>query len=67
MNSPRRGLDFYTTVLWRSATACGLKLTVTVDEDPLGGTTMWEANETNITLRKQVHPAHPSIRRGGRS
>jgi hypothetical protein len=45
-------MNFYTKVLSRFATAGGLKLTVTVDVDPPGGTTISKVEETKVALRE---------------
>jgi hypothetical protein len=45
-------MNFYTKVLSRFATTGGLKLTVTVDVDPPGGTTMSKVEETKVALRE---------------
>jgi len=50
--SPQKWMNFYTKVLSRFATAGGLKLTVTVDVDPPGGTTMSKVEETKVALRE---------------
>jgi hypothetical protein len=57
-------MNFYTKVLSRFATAGGLKLTVTVDVDPPGGTTMSKAEETKVALRELGLPEDVSIKRG---
>jgi hypothetical protein len=50
--SPQKWMNFYTKVLSRFATAGGLKLTVTVDVEPPGGTTMSKVEETKVALRE---------------
>jgi hypothetical protein len=50
--SPQKWMNFYTKVLSRFATAGGLRLTVTVDVAPPGGTTMSKAEETKVSLRE---------------
>ena len=45
-------MNFYTKVLSRFATGGGLKLTVTVDVSPPGGTTVSKAEETRVALRE---------------
>jgi hypothetical protein len=65
--SPQKWMNFYTKVLSRFATAGGLTLTVTVDVDPPGGTTMSKAEETKVALRELGLPEDLSIKRGGSS
>lgn len=62
--SPQKWMNFYTKVLSRFATAGGLKLTVTVDVDPPGGTTMTKAEETKVALRELGLQEDLSIKRG---
>jgi hypothetical protein len=50
--SPQKWMNFYTKVLSRFATGGGLKLTVTVDVDPPGGTTISKVEETKVALRE---------------
>ncbi len=50
--SPQKWMNFYTKVLSRFATAGGLKLSVTVDIDPPGGTTISKLEETRVALRE---------------
>jgi len=49
---PQKWMNFYTKVLSRFATAGGLKLTLTVDVDPPGGTVMSKVEETKVALRE---------------
>ena len=50
--SPQKWMNFYTKVLSRFATGGGLKLTVAVDVEPPGGTTVSKAEETKVALRE---------------
>lgn len=50
--SPQKWMNFYTKVLSRFATTGGLRLTVTVDVDPPGGTTFSKVEETKVALRE---------------
>jgi hypothetical protein len=50
--SPQKWMNFYTKVLSRFATAGGLRLTVTVDVAPPGGTSATKAEETKVALRE---------------
>lgn len=50
--SPQKWMNFYTKVLSRFATGGGLKLTVSVDVEPPGGTTVSKAEETKVALRE---------------
>lgn len=50
--SPQKWMNFYTKVLSRFATTGGLKLSVTVDVDPPGGTTIAKVEETRVALRE---------------
>jgi hypothetical protein len=50
--SPQKWMNFYTKVLSRFATSGGLKLTVNVDVDPPGGTTISKLEETKVALRE---------------
>lgn len=50
--SPQKWMNFYTKVLSRFATSGGLKLTVTVDVEPPGGTTASKVEETKVALRE---------------
>lgn len=50
--SPHKWMNFYTKVLSRFATAGGLKLTLTVNVNPPGGTTMSKVEETKVALRE---------------
>lgn len=45
-------MNFYTKVLSRFATGGGMKLTVCVDVEPLGGITTAKVDETRIALRE---------------
>lgn len=62
--SPQKWMNFYTKVLSRFATAGGLRLTVTVDVDPPGGTTMSKAEETKVSLRELGLHEDVTIKRG---
>lgn len=64
--SPQKWMNFYTKVLSRFATAGGLKLTVTVDVDPPGGTAMSKVGETKVALRELGLPEDVAVKRGGR-
>jgi len=50
--SPQKWMNFYTKVLSRFATGGGLKLTVTVEVGPPGGTSASNAEETKVALRE---------------
>lgn len=50
--SPQKWMNFYTKVLSRFATSGGLKLTVSVDVEPPGGTTVSKVEETKVALRE---------------
>lgn len=50
--TPQKWMNFYTKVLSRFATNAGLKLIVTVEVAPPGGTTMSKVEETRIALRE---------------
>jgi hypothetical protein len=50
--SPQKWMNFYTKVLSRFATGGGLKLTVTVEVAPPGGTSMSKVEETRVALRE---------------
>lgn len=50
--SPQKWMNFYTKVLSRFATSGGLKLTVTVNVEPPGGTTASKVEETKVALRE---------------
>src|SRR5690606_40377783 len=50
--SPQKWMNFYTKVLSRFATGGGLKLTVSVDVEPPGGTTVAKVEETKVALRE---------------
>lgn len=50
--SPQKWMNFYTKVLSRFATSGGLKLTVTVDVEPPGGTTVSKVEDTKVALRE---------------
>lgn len=50
--SPQKWMNFYTKVLSRFATGTGLRLTVTVDVAPPGGTTATKVEETRVALRE---------------
>jgi len=63
--SPQKWMNFYTKVLSRFATGGGLKLTVTVDVAPAGGTTVSKAEETKIALRELGLPEDVAIKRKG--
>lgn len=45
-------MNFYTKVLSRFATSGGLKLTVSIDVQPPGGTTVSKVEETRNALRE---------------
>lgn len=45
-------MNFYTKILSRFATGGGLKLSVTVDVAPTGGTTAGKLEETKAALRE---------------
>lgn len=63
--SPQKWMNFYTKVLSRFATAGGLKLTVTVDVAPPGGTTMSKVEETKVALRELGLPEDVTVKRRG--
>jgi hypothetical protein len=63
--SPQKWMNFYTKVLSRFATAGGLKLTVTVDVDPPGGTTMSKVEETKVALRELGLPENVATKTRG--
>jgi hypothetical protein len=63
--SPQKWMNFYTKVLSRFATAGGLKLTVTVDVDPPGGTTMSKVEETKVALRELGLPENVATKTKG--
>ena len=48
----QKWMNFYTKVLSRFATSGGLKLTVSVDVEPPGGTTVSKVEETRVALRE---------------
>jgi hypothetical protein len=50
--SPQKWMNFYTKVLSRFATGGGLKLSVSVDVEPLGGITTAKVEETKVALRE---------------
>lgn len=50
--SPQKWMNFYTKVLSRFATSGGLKLKVSVDVQPPGGTTVSKVEETKVALRE---------------
>lgn len=50
--SPQKWMNFYTKVLSRFATGGGLKLTVSVDVEPPGGTSVLKVEETKVALRE---------------
>jgi len=50
--APQKWMNFYTKVLSRFATGGGLKLSVTVDVAPPGGTTAAKLEETRAALRE---------------
>ncbi|MDX2024306.1 MAG: DUF499 domain-containing protein [Deltaproteobacteria bacterium] len=50
--SPQKWMNFYTKVLSRFATSGGLKLAVSVDVEPPGGTTVSKVEETKVALRE---------------
>lgn len=50
--SPQKWMNFYTKVLSRFATGGGLTLTVSVDVEPPGGTTVSKVEETKVALRE---------------
>jgi len=50
--SPQKWMNFYAKVLSRFATSGGLKLTVSVDVEPPGGTTVSKVEETKVALRE---------------
>lgn len=58
-------MNFYTKVLSRFATAGGLKLTVTVDVDPPGGTTVSRVEETKVALRELGMSEDVEVKRKG--
>jgi hypothetical protein len=63
--SPQKWMNFYTKVLSRFATGGGLKLTVTVDVAPPGGTTVSKAEETKVALRELGLPENVEVKRKG--
>ena len=63
--SPQKWMNFYTKVLSRFATAGGLKLTVTVDVAPPGGTTVARLEETRVALRELGLPEYLSAKGRG--
>lgn len=50
--SPQKWMNFYTKVLSRFATAGGLRLTVSIEVEPPGGTTVSKVEETQVALRE---------------
>jgi Protein of unknown function (DUF499) len=60
--SPQKWMNFYTKVLSRFATSGGLKLTVTVDVAPAGGTTVSKAEETKVALRELGLPENVNLK-----
>ena len=60
--SPQKWMNFYTKVLSRFATAGGLTLTVTVDVEPPGGTSMSKVEETKVALRELGLPENVSTK-----
>lgn len=50
--TPQKWMNFYTKVLSRFATGGGLKLTVTAEVAPPGGTIMSKVEETKVALRE---------------
>lgn len=60
--SPQKWMNFYTKVLSRFATGGGLKLTVTVDIAPPGGTTVSKAEETKVALRELGLPEEVDVK-----
>jgi len=63
--SPQKWMNFYTKVLSRFATTGGLKLTVTADVNPSGGTTMSRVEETKVALRELGLPENMTLRERG--
>jgi hypothetical protein len=61
--SPQKWMNFYTKVLSRFATGGGLRLTVTVEVAPPGGTTLSKAEETKIALRELGLPEDVAVKR----
>ncbi len=61
--SSQKWMNFYTKVLSRFATAGGLKLTVTIEVDPPGGTTTAKVEETKAALRELGMPEAIIVKR----
>ena len=63
--SPQKWMNFYTKVLSRFATAGGLRLSVTVDVAPPGGTATSKVEETKAALRELGMSENVTTRRRG--
>ena len=61
--SPQKWMNFYTKVLSRFATGGGLKLTVSVQIAPPGGTTVSKVEETRVALRELGLPEDVDLMR----
>ncbi len=62
--SPQKWMNFYTKVLSRFATGGGLKLTVLVEVEPPGGTTLSKLEETKVALRELGLSEDVDLKRG---